>query len=90
MRLALALQCPVLMDERLGREVARRKGLTVMGRAGLLLARQTARTDPCVSADPRSVVEIPLVPVVVSRLRLCWSGLENLEAATIQTAREIA
>jgi predicted nucleic acid-binding protein len=35
--LALALQCPVLMDERLGRQVARRRGLTVIGSAGLLL-----------------------------------------------------
>lgn len=36
-RLALALQCPVLMDERLGRQAARRRGLTVIGSAGLLL-----------------------------------------------------
>ena len=37
-RLALALQCPILMDERIGRQVARRKGLSVIGSAGLLLA----------------------------------------------------
>jgi hypothetical protein len=36
-RLALALRCPVLMDERLGRQVARRQALTVIGSAGLLL-----------------------------------------------------
>lgn len=37
-RLALALRCPVLMDERLGRQAARHQGLTVIGSAGLLLA----------------------------------------------------
>lgn len=37
-RLAKALQCPVLMDERLGREAARRQGLAIIGSAGLLLA----------------------------------------------------
>jgi len=35
--LAHALQCPVLMDERRGRRAARRRGLTVIGSAGLLL-----------------------------------------------------
>lgn len=39
--LAHALQCPILIDERLGRQAARRKGLAVIGSAGLLLeARQ--------------------------------------------------
>jgi len=36
-RLARALQCPVLMDECRGRQAARRGGLSVIGSAGLLL-----------------------------------------------------
>jgi len=35
--LACALQCPVLMDERRGRQAARRRGLSVIGGAGLRL-----------------------------------------------------
>jgi len=49
MRLALALQCPVLMDERLGREVARRKGFTEMGRAGLLLVAKRQGLIPAIA-----------------------------------------
>lgn len=37
-RLALALKCPVLMDERLGRQAAQRLSVPVIGSAGLLLA----------------------------------------------------
>lgn len=48
-RLALALQCPVLMDERLGRLAARRKGLTVIGSAGLLLAAKQRGLIPAVA-----------------------------------------
>lgn len=40
--LALELKAAVLMDERLGRDVAHRRGLAVIGSAGVLLkARQT-------------------------------------------------
>jgi predicted nucleic acid-binding protein len=35
--LAHAVQCPVLIDERRGRQAARRRGLIVIGSAGLLL-----------------------------------------------------
>jgi predicted nucleic acid-binding protein len=48
-RLALALQCPVLMDERLGRQAARRKGLTVIGSAGLLLGAKQRGLIPAVA-----------------------------------------
>lgn len=47
--LALALQCPVLMDERLGRQVARRRGLTVIGSAGLLLGAKQRGLVPAVA-----------------------------------------
>jgi predicted nucleic acid-binding protein len=47
--LALALQCPVLMDERLGRQAARRKGLTVIGSAGLLLGAKQRGLIPNVA-----------------------------------------
>jgi predicted nucleic acid-binding protein len=36
--LAMAHKCPVLMDERLGRNVAALNGLSVIGSAGILLA----------------------------------------------------
>lgn len=35
--MALTLHCPVLIDERLGRQAAQRRGVTVIGSAGLLL-----------------------------------------------------
>lgn len=47
--LALALQCPVLMDERLGRQVARHRGLTVIGSAGLLLGAKQRGLVPAVA-----------------------------------------
>ncbi len=47
--IAAALQCPVLMDERLGRQAARRKGLTVIGSAGLLLAAKQRGLIPAVA-----------------------------------------
>lgn len=47
--LALMLQCPVLMDERLGRHAARRRGLTVIGSAGLLLAAKQRGLVPAVA-----------------------------------------
>ena len=47
--LALGLQCPVLMDERLGRQVARRRGLTVIGSAGLLLGAKQHGLIPAVA-----------------------------------------
>ncbi|MGE0666803.1 MAG: DUF3368 domain-containing protein [Sphingomonadales bacterium] len=47
--LAQDLQCPVLMDERLGRQVARHRGLTVIGSAGLLLAAKKLGLIPAVA-----------------------------------------
>lgn len=47
--LALALQCPVLMDERLGRQAARQRGLTVIGSAGLLLGAKQRGLIPAVA-----------------------------------------
>lgn len=47
--LAAALQCPVLMDERLGRQAARRRGLTVIGSAGLLLGAKQRGLIPAVA-----------------------------------------
>ena len=47
--LALALKCPVLMDERLGRQVARRRGLAVIGSAGLLLGAKQHGLVPAVA-----------------------------------------
>lgn len=47
--LASALQCPVLMDERLGRQAARRRGLTVIGSAGLLLGAKQRGLIPAVA-----------------------------------------
>jgi len=47
--LASALQCPVLMDERLGRRVAQRRGLAVIGSAGLLLAAKQRGLIPAVA-----------------------------------------
>jgi predicted nucleic acid-binding protein len=41
--LAMARKCPVLMDERLGRNVAALNGLTVIGSAGILLAAKKRR-----------------------------------------------
>jgi predicted nucleic acid-binding protein len=48
-RLALALQCPVLMDERMGRQAARRQGLAVIGSAGLLLAAKQRDLIPTIA-----------------------------------------
>lgn len=47
--LAAALQCPVLIDERLGRQAARARGLTVIGSAGLLLAAKQRGLIPAVA-----------------------------------------
>lgn len=47
--LAAALQCPVLIDERLGRQAAQRRGLTVIGSAGLLLAAKQRGLIPSVA-----------------------------------------
>ncbi|GGA81512.1 hypothetical protein GCM10011491_06000 [Brucella endophytica] len=47
--MAVALQCPVLMDERLGRQTARRQGLTVIGSAGLLLAAKQRGLIPAIA-----------------------------------------
>lgn len=47
--LALRLGCPVLMDERLGRQVARRHGVPVIGSAGLLLAAKARGLVPAVA-----------------------------------------
>lgn len=47
--LASALQCPVLMDERLGRQAARRQGLTVIGSAGLLLGAKQRGLVPVIA-----------------------------------------
>jgi predicted nucleic acid-binding protein len=49
-RLALALRCPILMDERLGRQAAQRQGLTVIGSAGLLIAAKQRGLIPAVPA----------------------------------------
>ncbi len=48
-RLAAALQCPVLMDERLGRQAAKRSGVTVIGSAGLLLVAKGRGLIPAVA-----------------------------------------
>lgn len=47
--MATALECPVLMDERLGRQVAKRRGITVIGSAGLLLAAKKRGLVPAVA-----------------------------------------
>jgi predicted nucleic acid-binding protein len=47
--MAAMLQCPVLMDERLGRQAARRKGLAIIGSAGLLLAAKQRGLIPAVA-----------------------------------------
>lgn len=44
--LAVARECPVLLDERLGRNVAKLNGLTIVGSAGILLrAKQLGLID---------------------------------------------
>ncbi|MCL2716881.1 MAG: DUF3368 domain-containing protein [Alphaproteobacteria bacterium] len=48
-RLALELQCPVLMEERKGRKAARRHGVTVIGTAGLLLAAKQQDLLPAIA-----------------------------------------
>lgn len=48
-RMASALECPVLMDERLGRQVAKRRGIAVIGSAGLLLAARKRGLIPAVA-----------------------------------------
>jgi predicted nucleic acid-binding protein len=47
--MAAALDCPVLMDERLGRQVAKRKGIAVIGSAGLLLVARKRGLIPAVA-----------------------------------------
>lgn len=47
--LALELKCPVLMDERLGRQAAQAQGLAVIGSAGLLLAAKQRGLIPAVA-----------------------------------------
>ena len=44
--LARRLQCPVLMDDQLGRRVAALRGVAVVGGAGVLLGGQGQRPDP--------------------------------------------
>ncbi len=72
--LASALQCPVLMDERLGRQAARRRGLTVIGSAGLLLG-----------AKQRG-----LIPAVAPILDQWWRSGYFLSAAVIKAVLERA
>ncbi len=48
-RMAMALDCPVLMDERLGRQMAKRKGIPVIGSAGLLLVARKRDLIPAVA-----------------------------------------
>jgi predicted nucleic acid-binding protein len=78
--LALALQCPVLMDERLGRQVARRRGLTVIGSAGLLLgAKQRGLVPPwrrsSTSGGSRAI------SCRTPSSRPCWSAPARLDRA---------
>ncbi|WP_428663045.1 DUF3368 domain-containing protein [Reyranella sp.] len=47
--MAVALDCPVLMDERLGRQMAKRKGIPVIGSAGLLLVARKRDLIPAVA-----------------------------------------
>lgn len=47
-QLALVLKCPVLMDERLGRQAAQRRGLSVIGSAGLLVDAKQRGLIPAV------------------------------------------
>lgn len=61
--MASALECPVLMDDRLGRQVAKRRGITVIGSAGLSARRQEARPGSRSGADTGSVAAIGLFPV---------------------------
>jgi predicted nucleic acid-binding protein len=46
--LALLQQCPILIDERLGRTVARRHDLAVIGSAGILLVAKSRGLVPAV------------------------------------------
>lgn len=48
-RMAVVLDCPVLMDERLGRQMAKRKGIAVIGSAGLLLVARKRDLIPAVA-----------------------------------------
>ena len=47
--MAAALGCPVLMDERLGRQVAKRRGIAVIGSAGLVLVAKKRGLVPAVA-----------------------------------------
>jgi predicted nucleic acid-binding protein len=46
--LAIAQNCPILVDERMGRIVARRHGIDVIGSAGILLAAKSRELIPAV------------------------------------------
>jgi len=46
--LAFVLDCPILMDERLGREAARRQGLAVIGSIGVLLEAKRRGAIPAI------------------------------------------
>jgi predicted nucleic acid-binding protein len=52
--LAQNLGCPVLMDERLGRQVARLHGIPAIGSAGILLAAKARGLLPAVAAVLRT------------------------------------
>lgn len=47
--LALELGCPVLMDDRLGRQVAKLHGVSVIGSAGVLIAAKARGLIPAVA-----------------------------------------
>lgn len=47
--LAQTLQCPLLIDERYGRQAAKRSGVTVIGSAGLLLEAKKRGLIPAVA-----------------------------------------
>jgi hypothetical protein len=47
--LARHLRCPVLMDDRLGRHVARLHGIPVIGSAGVLLAAKARGSIPAIA-----------------------------------------
>jgi uncharacterized protein len=71
--LAMAERCPVLIDERLGRNVAALNGVTVIGSAGILLAAKKRglinRIGPILSAwrDWKYFLSPALIQTILSK-----------------------
>lgn len=70
--LARQLQCPVLMDEKRGRVVAKREQVSVLGTIGLLLAAKQEGLIPEVSSllDQMLVHDYRLAPQLLERAKL--------------------